>query len=138
MTGSLILKTVLDLLSIVLIGVIPVLTTKLIKFINIKITLAKDKAQSDNEKRILESIQKTVETVINYVSQTFVDALKNKNEFTPEEQAAALKMALEKTEEMLSEEAKEFIMANYGDITEWLTTVIEATIKTNKMLTASK
>lgn len=47
-------------------------------------------------------------------------------------------MALEKTEEMLSEEAKEFIMANYGDITEWLTTVIEATIKTNKMLIASK
>lgn len=138
MTGSLILKTVLDLLSIVLIGVIPVLTTKLIKFINIKTTLAKDKAQSDNEKRILESIQKTVETVVNYVSQTFVDALKTKNEFTPEEQAAALKMALEKTEEMLSEEAKEFIMANYGDITEWLTTVIEATIKTNKMLTASK
>lgn len=138
MTGSLILKTILDLLSIVLIGVIPVLTTKLIKFINIKIALAKDKSQSDNEKRILESIQKTVETVVNYVSQTFVDALKNRNEFTPEEQAAALKMALEKTEEMLSEEAKEFIMANYGDITEWLTTVIEATIKTNKMLIASK
>lgn len=138
MTGSLVLKTILDLLSIVLIGVIPVLTTKLIKFINIKIALAKDKAQSDNEKRILESIQKTVETVVNYVSQTFVDALKNRNEFTPEEQAAALKMALEKTEEMLSEEAKEFIMANYGDITEWLTTVIEATIKTNKMLIASK
>lgn len=138
MTGSLILKTILDLLSIVLIGVIPVLTTKLIKFINIKITLAKDKAQSDNEKRILESIQKTVETVVNYVSQTFVDALKNRNEFTPEEQTAALQMALEKTEEMLSEEAKEFIMANYGDITEWLTTIIEATIKTNKMLTASK
>ena len=138
MTGSLVLKTILDLLSIVLIGVIPVLTTKLIKFINIKIALAKDKSQSDNEKRILESIQKTVETVVNYVSQTFVDALKNRNEFTPEEQAAALKMALEKTEEMLSEEAKEFIMANYGDITEWLTTVIEATIKTNKMLIASK
>lgn len=85
MTGSLVLKTILDLLSIVLIGVIPVLTTKLIKFINIKIALAKDKSQSDNEKRILESIQKTVETVVNYVSQTFVDALKNRNEFTPEE-----------------------------------------------------
>ena len=138
MNGSLVLKTILDLLSIVLIGVIPVLTTKLIKFINIKIALAKDSAQSENEKRILEAIQKTVETVVNYVSQTFVDTLKNKGEFTPEEQAAALKMALEKTEEMLSEEAKEFIMANYGDITEWLTTIIEATVKTNKMLTVSK
>jgi biopolymer transport protein ExbB/TolQ len=138
MDGSIVLKTFLDLLSVILIGVIPVLTTKLIKFINIKIALAKESSQTENEKRILEAIQKTVETVVNYVSQTFVDTLKNKGEFTPEEQAAALKMALEKTEEMLTEEAKEFIMANYGDITEWLTTIIEATVKTNKMVTASK
>ena len=138
MEGSTILKTILDLLSIVLVAVIPILTNKLIKFINLKITLAKDKAASENEKRILEAIQQTVETVVNYVSQTFVDTLKNKGEFTQEEQEAALKMALEKTEEMLTEEAKEFIMANYGDLTEWLTTIIEATVKTNKVLAGTK
>jgi len=138
MNSSVLLKAIIDLLSLVLIGVIPVLATKLISFINTKILLARETAKTENEKRILESIQKTVETVVNYVSQTFVDTLKNRGEFTPEEQAAALKMALEKVEEMLTDEAKEFIMANYGDLTEWLTTIIEATVKTNKMLTASK
>lgn len=138
MNSSVLLKAIIDLLSLVLIGVIPVLATKLIGFINTKILLAREAAKTENEKRILESIQKTVETVVNYVSQTFVDTLKNRGEFTPEEQAAALKMALEKVEEMLTDEAKEFIMANYGDLTEWLITIIEATVKTNKMLTASK
>ena len=136
--GSTILKVILDILSVVLAAAIPVLTPKLINFINVKITLAKDEAKTENEKRILESIQLTVETVVKYVSQTFVDSLKTKGEFTTEEQAAALKMALEKTEEMLTEEAKEFIMANYGDITVWLTTLIEATVKTNKTLTGTK
>jgi len=138
MTSSVILKAFIDLLSLVLIGTIPLLAAKIISFINAKLALAQDKAKTENEKRILESIQKTVETVVNYVSQTFVDTLKNRGEFTPEEQAKALKMAIEKTEEMLTEEAKEFIMANYGDLTAWLTTLIEAAVKTNKVPTVTK
>lgn len=138
MMSSTILKTVLDLLVALLIILVPVLSNKLTQFLNIKIALAKNDAQTENEKRLLESIEKTVGTVVKYVNQTFVDTLKAKGEFTPEEQEAAFQKALKKTEKMLSEEAKEFIMANYGDITEWLTTVIEAAVKTNKAPTGTK
>ena len=138
MASSVVLKALLDLLSLVLIGIIPVLAVKIVNFINTKIALGKEKARTENEKRILESIEKTVETVVLYVSQTFVDTLKASGKFTEKEQTIAFKMALEKTQEMLTEEAKEFIMVNYGDITAWLTTLIEAAVKTNKALTITK
>ena len=92
----------------------------------------KQTTQNVSEKKILSSIEQLVSDSVNYVSQTFVDALKKSGDFNGENQKIALTMALDNIKESLSEEAKEFIMSNYGDMTSWLTTKIESTIKLNK------
>lgn len=60
--------------------------------------------------------------------QTYVESLKKSGNFGAEAQLEALNKAKEIALSQLSEEVKEYITTNYGDINNWLTTQIEATI----------
>ena len=77
----------------------------------------------------------TTEIVINAVKsvfQTYVDSLKKEGEFGKESQLVALNKAKEVAISQMTEEVKEFIRENYGDLDAWLNTQIEATIDTLK------
>lgn len=126
------LKITLEALLVMIVTIIPVATKYLVNFVNVKINSMKQTTQNVSEEKILNSIEQLVLDSVNYVSQTFVDTLKKSGDFNGENQKIALTMALDNIKESLSEEAKEFIMSNYGDITSWLTTKIESTIKLNK------
>lgn len=127
-----VLQATLEILMVVAITTIPVFAKMLTNFVGMKVATLKLKTKTENEERLLESINATIEDSVNYVSQTFVDALKKSGEFNVENQRAAMAMAVDKVKENLSEEAQEFIMANFNDMTNWITTKIEATIKVNK------
>lgn len=130
MTG--ILSATLELLMAVAIVTLPVIAKYVVEFVGAKVAHIKLNAKNENEARLLEAIDATVADSVNFVSQTFVDALKKSGEFNVENQKIAMTMAVDKVKENLSEEAKEFLMANFNDMTGWITTKIEATIKQNK------
>lgn len=127
-----ILSATIEALIVAVIAIIPVITTNLIKFINVKMNKAKQETESATEEKMLSSIEQLVVDSVNYVSQTFVDTLKASDDFGLDKQKTALKLALDNIESTLSDECKEFIMQNYGDMTVWLTTKIESTIKQSK------
>ena len=125
-------SALLEILIAVITVVIPIVAKYLISFVSAKTTSAKKQATSEEETRLLDSINDTVADTVTYVNQTFVNTLKNKNEFTAENQKVAFKLALDNVESILSDEAKQFITNNYGDINTWLTTKIEAAVNTQK------
>lgn len=127
-----ILSATIEALIVAIIAIIPVVTTNLIKFINVKMNKAKQETTSASEEKMLSSIEQLITDSVNYVSQTFVDTLKASDDFGLDKQKTALKLALDNIESTLSDECKEFIMQNYGDMTTWLTTKIESTIKQSK------
>jgi hypothetical protein len=129
---STLLSATIEALIVAVIAIIPVITTNLIKFINVKMNKAKQETTSASEEKMLSSIEQLVTDSVNYVSQTFVDTLKASDDFGLDKQKTALKLALDNIESTLSDECKEFIMQNYGDMTTWLTTKIESTIKQSK------
>ena len=127
-----ILSVTLEVLMSVLIVTLPILAKYIIGFVGTKVANLKLNTKNENEARLLDAINATVADAVNFVSQTFVDALKKSGDFTVENQKIAMSLAVDKVKENLSEEAKEFLMANFDDMTSWITTKIEATIKTNK------
>lgn len=79
-----------------------------------------------------DQIAKAVSTAVIYVAQTYVDELKKSGTFTEENQKIAMQKALEVAKKQLTQEALEFIEITYGDITEYLTSKLEAEVKIQK------
>jgi hypothetical protein len=71
-------------------------------------------------------------TVINCViatNQTYVDSLKASGSFDAEAQKIAFNKTLQAVTDILSEEAKKYIVETFGDLTLYLTQLIEAQVK---------
>lgn len=73
-----------------------------------------------------------VENAVLTVSQTYVDALKRDGKFSEVAQIEAKNMAIDIAEKLITEDCKNAIETVYGDFSTWLSTKIEADVKTNK------
>ena len=71
-------------------------------------------------------------TAVTYVSQTYVDELKKSGTFTEENQRIAIEKALEVAKQQLTQQALDFISTAYGDITQYLTSLLEAEVRNQK------
>ncbi len=66
------------------------------------------------------------------VFQTYVEALKNEGSFNKDAQLIALNKAKDIVLAQLSDDIKEYISKNFGDVDIWINTQIEASINTLK------
>ena len=107
------------------------LGSKLIKWISSKI---------DNEKteKYLTEATTIVLDAVKCVFQTYVEALKKEGNFGKDAQLTALNKAKDIVLSQLSEDIKNYIKINFGDVDAWITTQIEASINTLKTTSASK
>jgi len=104
--------------------VLPLITlggTKLIQYLNQKI-------KDEKTRNILTGITQIVERAVRSVFQTYVETLKKSGTFDKEAQANALAYAKEEVFKELNEDTREFITTNYGDLPNFITNQIEATI----------
>lgn len=81
----------------------------------------------------IREISEAVVTAVQYTNQVYVDALKETNGFTEAEQRTAFNMALKACKESLSDSAKAFIQQTFGDMEQYLTTLIEAQVRAQKV-----
>ena len=118
-------EVLLNILSVVVTAVIlPLISyagTRLITYLNSKI-------KDEKTKEFLSQATTVVTNAVRAVFQTYVDSLKKSGNFGAESQLEALNKAKDIALSQLSEEVKDYIAKNYGDINNWLTTQIEATI----------
>lgn len=125
-------ETIMQLLMAVMTAAIPVLTAFLVKYINQK----KDElsAQTDSTKWqwYIDEIADAITAAVSATSQTYVDALKSAGKFDLAAQKEAAQKALASALAAISPAAKAFIEQMYGDVTEYLTTRIEAEVRKQK------
>ena len=86
------------------------------------------KIKDENMRRHADALIQIIYSAVQAVFQTFVDALKDDGKFTEEEQKKAKEKCLEIIRGQLTEELKEYITENFGDIEKYLSTQIEAVI----------
>ena len=126
-------------LNELLIAVVTVSIPIVVKYITAYLNTLKEKkkseiAQEDKvafDASILEAIE-LVQKVVDKVSQTYVDSLKAKNEFTKEAQASSLAKAIDDAKTLISAETQGLISSVYSDFDKWLEIQIESYIRSQK------
>lgn len=123
--NEILLNVLSCIVTAVVIPLITLLGSKLIKWISSKIDGEKaEKCIADATTIVLDAVR--------CVFQTYVDTLKKEGSFDREAQLIALNKAKDIVLAQLSEDIKEYINKNFGDVDTWVTTQIEASIDTLK------
>ncbi len=125
---------IIELLQAIATAAIPVCAAYLVQYLHRKSEHII--AQTDNMtiKAFLAEATDAVSTAVTYTSQTFVDALKKEGQFDKDRQQEALKKSLDKAISLLSESAKNALTDIYGDLEAYLTSKIEAEVRSQKTL----
>ena len=74
----------------------------------------------------------TISTCVIATNQTYVEALKDKNAFDEAAQKEAFKRTSDAVLAILSDEAKDYLSAAFGDLNKYIDERIEATVNANK------
>ena len=128
---------IIELLHTIATAAIPVCAAYLVQYLHRK--SEQIIAQTDNMtiKAFLVEATDAVSTAVTYTSQTFVDALKKEGKFDKDKQQEALKKSLDKAISLLSESAKNALTDIYGNLEAYLTSKIEAEVRSQKTGTLS-
>lgn len=125
------LQQILEVCVIPLLGVLTVYAVNYIKAKSNEIT---NKTENDLIDKYVEIAANTITSCVIATNQTYVEALKKQNSFTPEAQKEAFNKTLNAVKLILSEDAKTVLTAAFGDLETYLTSQIEATVNGNKVV----
>lgn len=120
------------LLQAVLIAAVPVLSAFAAKGFVVLAKYLGVKMENATLAKYAQEIAQAVATAVTYVSQTYVDELKKSGTFTEESHKIAIEKALEVAKQQLTQQALDFISTAYGDITQYLTSLLEAEVRNQK------
>ena len=112
--------------------VLTALSVALIFYIDNKIEEEKKKSDSDVTDKYLTMLQSTIEDAVLATTQTYVEALKNKNMFDKEAQQQAFKLTYDAIMKVLTDDAKKYITSAVGDLETYITNKIESTVNLSK------
>ena len=124
-----ILQQIFELCVIPLLGV---LTTYLVKLIRKKNKELDEKVSNNISRKYIDMLADTITNCVVSTNQTYVDALKEANAFDKEAQKKAFELTYNKIMNVLTEDAKEYLTAIYGDLEIYITTKIESEVKFHK------
>ena len=103
-----------------------ILTGLLVWLISIVTNWINSKIKDKNAAKILTSITTLVTNVVQATYQSYVEALKGTDAWTKEAQEKALNIALTTIKSQLNNEGIKFIEENYGNVEEYIKTLIES------------
>ena len=113
----------------ILAAVVTCIVLPLISFLGVKLTeWLNTKIKDEKGQRLIKQATDIVLNAVRCVFQTYVEALKKSGGFDQKAQIYAFNLAKDTALKQLSDETKNYITNNYGDLEEWLKTQIEASI----------
>lgn len=124
-----ILQQIFELCIVPLLGI---LTGCVIKIIKNKTDELSAKAKNDLTEKYINMLSETITDCVIATNQTYVDSLKGQDAFNSDVQKEAFNRTYQAVMAILSEEAKEYLTAVYGDLDAYITTKIESEVNFNK------
>lgn len=129
MEWMVLLQQIFELCIVPLLGVI---TMYIVNFIKVKTAELQTVNSNEVLVKYLDMLSTTVIECVIATNQTYVNSLKGQNAFDE----AAQKIAFQKTYDaviaILSDDAKEYLTHVYGDLTVFITNMIEAEVNRNR------
>ena len=129
---------VTELLRTVVLAAVPVCATFLCKGIAALAKYLTERTDDALMQKYLAEVSDAVQTAVAMLNQTYVDSLKQAGKFDEDAQRRALAKAYTKAEEMLTAEAREFLVRAYGDLDSYIISKVEAEVRAQKICAPSE
>lgn len=126
------MELLVQIFQVCIIPLLGILTKYLIDFLNTKRQEINNSIDNETAIKYNDMIFSTVTDCVIATNQTYVEALKAQGAFDAEAQKIAFQKTLEAVLSILTDDAKEYIKEAFGDITVYLTTLIESSVNKNK------
>jgi hypothetical protein len=123
---------IVQILETVLVPLLIALTGFFVKWLNAKSNSLKEQTDNETLQKYIDMLNTTVTDCVTATTQTYVSSLKQENAFTKEAQQEAFNKSYTAIMEVLSEEAKEYLTEAYGDLSTYITNLIEAEVNRAK------
>ena len=122
------LEILSQIFQVVIIPLLGAGTLYLVSLINTKKKELEQRIESEKAKEYLDMLERTITDCVIATTQTYVQALKDKNAFTIEAQKEALRRTYTAVMGILTEDAKEYLTLAIGDLEVYVTNRIESTV----------
>ena len=129
MEWMVILQQVFELCIIPLLGIV---TFYIVQFIKTKTEELNANNSNEILSKYIEMLSNTICECVIATNQTYVDSLKAQGKFDAEAQKKAFEMTYNSVINILTEDAKVYLTSIYGDLTAYITNMIEAEVNKNK------
>ena len=129
MEWMVILQQVFELCIIPLLGIV---TFYIVQFIKTKTEELNANNSNEVLNKYIEMLSNTICECVIATNQTYVDSLKAQGKFDAEAQKKAFEMTYNSVINILTDEAKVYLTSIYGDLTAYITNMIEAEVNKNK------
>ena len=113
------LELLYKLVEVCLIPLLGILTAYAVKFIKIKGDEIAVKLNNEKANKYIALVSQTITDCVIATNQTYVEALKKDNAFSADAQKAAFQMTYDAVMAVLTDDAKDYIVAIYGDLSEY-------------------
>ena len=123
-----------QILEVCVIPLLGILTAYFVKFINVKSGEIQNKIDNDTADKYVAMLADTISACVIATNQTYVEALKKENAFTAEAQKEAFELTYNAIMAVLTDDAKSYLTAIYGDLTTYITNKIEAEVNISKIV----
>ena len=129
MEWMVILQQIFELCIVPLLGIV---TFYIVQFIKTKTEELNANNSNEVLSKYIEMLSNTICECVIATNQTYVDSLKKQGKFDAEAQKKAFEMTYNSVINILTDEAKVYLTSIYGDLTAYITNMIEAEVNKNK------
>lgn len=123
---------IVEIFQICIIPLLGILTKYLVDYLNAKRDELNAKTENETAEKYTTMIFDTITKCVIATNQTYVNSLKEQNAFDAEAQKTAFNKTMNAVLEILSEDAKQYIIETTGDLNTYLTNLIEAEVNKNR------
>ena len=128
------LSLLYQIFEVCIIPLLGILTAYIIKYINMKSAEIQIQVDNDLVDKYVQMLTETITACVIATNQTYVESLKKQGKFDAEAQKEAFNLTYNAIMAVLTDEAKHYLTAIYGDLTTYITTRIEAEVNVSKII----
>ncbi len=126
------IKLLQEIFYVCVIPLLGVLTTYLVQYLKAKGNQIADSTDNALASKYIKMLTETICTCVEATNQTYVEALKKAGAFDEAAQKEAFNKTKEAVMSILSDEAKKYLASIYGDLDQFIESMIEAQVKLAK------
>lgn len=125
-------EIIIQIFQLCIIPLLGILTKYLVDYLNARRDELNAKTENETTQKYTTMIFDTITKCVIATNQTYVNSLKEQNAFDAEAQKTAFNKTMNAVLEILSEDAKQYIIETTGDLNTYLTNLIEAEVNKNR------